>query len=126
MNLLLDSCALLALGNGTLPPRAARALETAVTAGVSVVSPWELAIKAARGKLSFREPVYDWFCRIVATYHLGLLRLDPRTACAAAALPPIHSDPFDRVLVATALEHELTIVTCDKIVPTYPGILTLW
>lgn len=126
MNILLDSCALLALAQGSLTPAARRSLETATDACVSVVSPWELAIKIAKDRLSLNEPVHSWFIGLVDQYQLRVLALDPLTACAAAALPPIHRDPFDRVLIATAQHRHLTILTSDRIIPTYPDIQTLW
>ena len=126
MNLLLDSCALLALAQGSLSSDASRTLETADDACVSVVSPWELAIKIAKGSLSLNEPVYSWFTGLAEHYRLRVLALDPFTACAAAALPPIHRDPFDRVLIAIAHHRQLTILTSDQTIPTYRGVQTLW
>ena len=52
--------------------------------------------------------------------------LDARIACAAAALPPIHGDPFDRVVVALAGDRALTILTSDENIPKYPGVRTIW
>ena len=52
MNVLLDTCALLALARGDLPGRAAAALRSAPEANVAVVSPWEVAFKVAAGKLT--------------------------------------------------------------------------
>jgi PIN domain nuclease of toxin-antitoxin system len=59
-------------------------------------------------------------------YGLQQLPLDARIACAAAALPLIHRDPFDRVLVALAQTHTLTVLTSDENIPKYPGVRTLW
>jgi PIN domain nuclease of toxin-antitoxin system len=56
MNVLLDTCALLALAGGELPDGAAVALRRAPEAYVSVVSPWEVAIMVAGGKLQLQEP----------------------------------------------------------------------
>ncbi len=47
---------------------------------------------------------------------------DTRLLCAAADLPRIHRDPFDRVLIATCLSQNLTIPTSNRIIPTYPGV----
>jgi PIN domain nuclease of toxin-antitoxin system len=126
MNVLLDSCALLALADGTLPLNAKNTLESAPRAHVSVVSPWELGIKVTNRKLTLKEPVETWFIGLVERYQLQQLALNVSTVCAAANLPLIHRDPFDRVLVATALRDRLTILTSDKTIPTYPGIKTLW
>ena len=47
-------------------------------------------------------------------------------AASATALPPLHKDPFDRIIIATALEKRMPILTSDKTVPTYPGVRVLW
>ena len=126
MNLLLDTCALLTLAQGTLPSRARQQLETAGEAFASVVSPWEIGIKSAKGSLSLNEPVDSWFNALTEQYQIRPILLDVQTACAAALLPKIHSDPFDRVLISIAQQRNLTILTSDRIIPTYPGIQTLW
>ena len=126
MNVLLDTCALLALARGDLPRRAAAALRSAPEANVSVVTPWEVAIKVASGKLRLKESPVRWFLGLAARYDLREVPLDARIACAAAALPPIHRDPFDRVLVALAQAHALTVLTSDDHIPRYPGVTTLW
>ena len=126
MNVLLDTCALLGLARGTLPRRSTRALATAAEASVSVASAWEVAIKHAAGKLRLKEPPYQWFLGITERYDLRELPLDAQTACAAAALPALHRDPFDRVLVALARQHALTVITSDGDIARYPGLSTLW
>ena len=45
---------------------------------------------------------------------------------AAAALPPLHRDPFDRVIVALAQASGLTVLTSDENIPKYAGVTTLW
>ncbi|PYR84890.1 MAG: PIN domain nuclease [Acidobacteria bacterium] len=126
MNVLLDTCALLALARGELPDRAAAALVRAPEANVSVVSPWEVAIKAAGGKLRLKQTPIQWFLGLAEYYHLREIPLDGRLVCAAAALPPIHRDPFDRVIVALAQAHALIVLTSDANIPKYPGVTTLW
>ena len=126
MNVLLDTCALLALSRGDLPRKAAAALRSAGEASVSVVSAWEVGIKTAAGKLHLQEPPMLWFLRMCERYDLRELPLDARTACAAAALPPLHRDPFDRVLVALAQAHALAVLTSDENIPRYPGVSALW
>ena len=126
MNVILDTCALLALARGELPAGAAEALRTATEANVSVVSAWEVAIKAAAGKLRLPTPPYQWFVAMTERYVLRELPLDARAACAAAALPMLHRDPFDRVLVALAQERALTVLTSDINISKYPGTATLW
>jgi PIN domain nuclease of toxin-antitoxin system len=126
MNVLLDTCALLALARGELPDQASAALRTAPEAWVSAVSPWEVAIKAAAHKLLLAEPPVEWFVALAERYSLRAIPLDARTTCAAAALPPIHRDPFDRVLVALAQANALTVLTSDKNIPKYPAVKASW
>jgi PIN domain nuclease of toxin-antitoxin system len=126
MNVLLDTCALLGLAGGDLPPGAAAALRTAPEAYVSVVSPWEVAIKVAGGKLRLLEPPVQWFHGLVERYDLRELPLDAAVACAAAALPLVHRDPCDRVIVALAQTHGLTVLTSDENIQKYAGVNTLW
>ena len=126
LNVLLDTCALLALSRGDLPERAAAALRTAPEASVSVVSAWEVAIKAASGRLRLGEPPAQWFHGMSEHYRIRELPLDANIACTAAALPFIHRDPFDRVLVALAQSHLLTILTSDENIRKYSGVKTIW
>lgn len=126
MKVLLDTCGLLALSRGDLPARSHAALEQAEEAFVSAVSPWEIAIKAASEKLILPEPMPTWFASMTERYRLTEWPLDAATACAAAALPLIHNDPFDRVLIALSQSRNVLLITCDLIIPKYPGIQTLW
>jgi PIN domain nuclease of toxin-antitoxin system len=126
MNLLLDTCALLALAGGELPDAAAAALRKAPEAYVSVVSPWEVAIKVVGGKLRLMEPPDQWFLGLVDRYDLREAPLDARIVCAAAALPLVHRDPFDRVIVALAQALGLTVLTSDENIRKYPGVKTIW
>jgi len=126
VNVLLDTCALLALAGGQLPRGAAGALRKAPEAYVSVVSPWEVAIKVAGGKLRLLEPPVQWFLGLVDRYALREVPLDAGIACAAAALPPLHRDPFDRVIVALAQARACVVLTSDENIGKYPGVTTLW
>jgi len=118
MNLLLDSHTLLwALHD---PARVRRAAVEAIrdpgrAVFFSAASAWELEIKAAKGKLTLPD---HW---LVAAAETGFLHL-PVTAAearASARLPWHHTDPFDRVLVAQAQAHGLTIATRDPLLRPY-------
>jgi len=119
---------MIALAEGNLPTAAAAALESAEKAVVSAVIPWELGIKVKTGKLILAEPPLTWVRSLSVAYQLdpAIEPLDAPLLCAAAELPLLHRDPFDRILVATALAHHLTILTSDRIIPEYPGIETVW
>ena len=126
MNVLLDTCALIALADGELPDAAADAVRHAPEAYVSIVSPWEVAIKVAGGKLRLMEPPVQWYLGLIDRYDLREAPLDAGIVCAAAALPLVHRDPFDRVVVALAQAHGLTVLTADENIGKYGGVKTLW
>ena len=52
--------------------------------------------------------------------------VDVEIGTASTQLPPIHSDPFDRILIATAQKHKMTILTKDRMIPTYPKVKAVW
>jgi len=129
MTLLLDTCTLLWL---TFEPqriseKAAGALnQNGITVHVSAVTAWEIGIKAAKGKLGLPRPVSRWFPEVVAHYRLIEIPITADVAARSTELPSLHADPFDRLLIATALSGQLSLVTADRTIPTYPGLKTLW
>lgn len=119
MNLLLDTHVALWYFND--PARVREAVYDAIEDGDNLVhlssaSVWEAAIKEAIGRLTVPEPLES------AASTAGFVEL-PVTwghARAAAALPPLHADPFDRMLVAQAAAKDLVLVTRDARVAAYP------
>ncbi len=81
----------------------------------SAASAWEIELKASRGKLKIPE---DWLSAAKAA-GFQELRITAAEARASAQLPWHHSDPFDRMLVAQALEHGLRIATRDPLISPY-------
>jgi PIN domain nuclease of toxin-antitoxin system len=126
MNVLLDTCAALALAEGALPAQAAATLREAAEARVSVVTAWEIAIKVATGKLRLTVPPLRWFEILLEHHELREVPLDAATVCAAAALPPIHRDPFDRAIVALAHATDAIVITSDERIRQYPGVTVRW
>lgn len=59
-------------------------------------------------------------------HHVEEIPVTSTICLSAVALPPLHKDPFDRIIVATAQKRHLTILTSDRIIPTYPDTTTLW
>ena len=82
--------------------------------------------RSGRGQAAAQDLADRVFSNLAKRYELVELPLDVRIACAAAALPAIHRDPFDRVLVALAGDRALTILTSDENIPKYPGVRTIW
>jgi PIN domain nuclease of toxin-antitoxin system len=86
----------------------------------SSVSLWEVAIKAGRGRDDFRIDVSS-LRRSLFDNEYGELPITGTHAVALGRLPPLHRDPFDRMLVAQAIVEGLTLVTSDSAVAKYPG-----
>ncbi len=78
---------------------------------ISAASIWEISIKQARGKL---QVVMEKLWSALATGDYEELPVTARHAWRAGQLPPYHQDPFDRMLVAQALQEGLTLVTHDN------------
>jgi PIN domain nuclease of toxin-antitoxin system len=87
---------------------------------ISVVSIWEAVIKYAIGKLTLDEPPHLLLPRVRDEHKFGGLNLDEGALPHLAALPMLHRDPFDRILVAQSLQHGLTVVSVDAEVRKYP------
>jgi PIN domain nuclease of toxin-antitoxin system len=88
---------------------------------LSVASVWEAVIKFGLGKLSLPSPPADYFPRQRAAHRIESLAIDEAALPHLAGLPPLHRDPFDRMLIAQALEHGLTIASLDPVVRAYPA-----
>jgi PIN domain nuclease of toxin-antitoxin system len=82
---------------------------------VSVASIWEIAIKAGKGKLK----LYDEFDPTLDQEPFARLAILTPHARAVRALPHIHGDPFDRLLIAQARVEDLTLVTRDPLINRY-------
>lgn len=128
MKLLLDTHVFLwiATDDGRLPRDLKTILrEPSNDVYLSVASSWEIAVKARSGKLALPMPV--WAFILESRERLGIQTLSIQESAVAhvAKLPDIHRDPFDRMLVCQAIQHELTIVTSDTHVQRYP-VKTMW
>jgi PIN domain nuclease of toxin-antitoxin system len=83
---------------------------------VSAASMWEIAIKVASGRLSF--PLAD-IDSMLAEMGFGVVVVAPKHAVELLALPRLHGDPFDRMLIAQARCEGLTLVTDDAVIRRY-------
>ena len=92
---------------------------------VSTVSTLELARLAAAGVIVPSITLREWVERSIDALQARTLGPSHEVALEAYALPePFHKDPADRVLVATARCHDLTMVTADERILSYPGVRT--
>jgi PIN domain nuclease of toxin-antitoxin system len=87
---------------------------------LSVVSVWEAVVKHAIGKLSLPGPPDVFLPAERRALMIASVSLDEGAMPHLAGLPLLHRDPFDRALVAQALQHGMTLVTVDAEVLAYP------
>ena len=87
---------------------------------LSVASLWEAVIKFALGKLPLPEPPAEYLPRQRAAHQIAPLPIDEAAFIHLARLPPLHRDPFDRILIAQTLQHGLTLASVDDAVLAYP------
>lgn len=131
MNLLLDTNAFLWAFGGTanLSATVKDALENPDNPlFLSAISPWEILIKVGKGKLKIDTrglPVEHFLAVQREALGIKSLPVTEATVMQLPKLPPIHGDPFDRLLICQAIEHGLILVTPDRHIQRYP-IRTLW
>jgi PIN domain nuclease of toxin-antitoxin system len=120
---LLDSHILIWLdsGNSRLTPAILEKLRYADERYLSAATAWELSLKQAAGKLKLGKSIGS----MLADFRLTELSVAIRHGDHAAALPLIHRDPFDRMLVAQALVEDLILVTADMRLVQY-GVAVLF
>ena len=123
MKLLLDTHVILwwQRDDRRLKPVARRAIARADIVWVSAVSGWEVAIKAALGRLRLDEP----FHVLIAADDFTQLPLTLAHTERLAKLAPHHGDPFDRMLLAQASAEGATIVSHDRAFEPY-GVPVIW
>lgn len=113
-------------GDRALPAKARAALaDRENECLISLVSAWELAIKAGLGKLKLALPVGRYVVEHVAANGFRMLNIQMAHVGRVETLVPHHGDPFDRLLIAQALEERLPIITADPVFRKY-GVKRIW
>ncbi len=92
---------------------------------LSAASSWEIAIKSALGKLELPEPPARYVPSRLSEQGMRSLPIEHIHALRTADLPALHTDPFDRLLVAQAQVERMTLLTADPQIIAY-DVETLW
>lgn len=114
------------------PDRVSHAAEKAIADReselfLSSISLWETLILTRKGRLSLTPSPGEWILDALRRSAPSAVPLNHGIAMRSEALDGFDSDdPADRFLVATALEHELTLVTADSAMHDFPPLTTLW
>ena len=91
----------------------------------SIAGYWEIGIKVSIGKLTLADNWYNVIPRHMHQNGITWLHVLPEHVYRVSALPWIHRDPFDRLIIAQAQEESLSIVTSDRTFSEYE-VATLW
>ena len=86
---------------------------------LSVASVWEILIKAGLGRLPLPKPAAAYLAKQMEQNRVSMLSIRAAHLEALEMLPPLHRDPFDRMLVAQALAERMPILSVDKGIKKY-------
>jgi PIN domain nuclease of toxin-antitoxin system len=103
------------------PERTSRAQREAVENGpvwLSVVTYWEVVVKSRSGRLDIPD-ARQWWAAALERLPASALAIRPRHVAALLPLPPLHRDPFDRMLLAQAAAEDLTLLSSDRAMQRY-------
>ncbi len=92
---------------------------------LSVASVWETTIKYQMGKLPLPASADCYLPEQRIRHQISSLLIDEETIVQLSTLPSLHRDPFDRILISQALQHDLTLVTVDGDILGYPIVKIL-
>ena len=110
-----------------LTTSARRAIDRAEHALVSAISVWEVAMLVAKRRIQLDRPVEQWVDIALALPGIQLAPLEPAIAIRSTKLPgEFHADQADRIIIATALEKAVPVITPDERIRAYPHVQSTW
>lgn len=93
---------------------------------VSSISALEISIKHRRKKLKLPLPPVEWIQLVLELHGLLEIPVSSEIAAEAGTLPMVHNDPFDRIIIASALVTESLIVSPNRDIAKYELVRTIW
>jgi PIN domain nuclease of toxin-antitoxin system len=94
-------------------------IEMSDRVSISPISCYEIAIAQQKGRLYLPCPLNQWLSEALEPSGISLLPLTSTVACQAVELSPIHKDPFDRLIIATALTYQAKLASIDNLFSRY-------
>ncbi|MBI9085190.1 MAG: type II toxin-antitoxin system VapC family toxin [Desulfobacterales bacterium] len=124
--MILDTCALLWLAHdqSRLSKETLEKIDQAPMVFIAAVTGYEIGVKYGAGKLKLPVPPREWISAILSHHQIEIIGLDLETCLRATELPPIHKDPCDRFIIATALLRDMPVATADRLFSDY-GVTVL-
>jgi PIN domain nuclease of toxin-antitoxin system len=92
---------------------------------LSVASIWEILIKVQIGKMLLPKPAGSYIVKKMTENKIEILPITLDHVLRIETLPPHHSDPFDRMLIAQSMEEKLPLLTGDRVFGNYP-VEVIW
>ena len=99
-------------------------LDTSSEKYISIVSAWEVTLKLGTKKLSLNGGLPEFF-KMIENNGFLTLSVEKEYLLQLPGLPDYHKDPFDRVIIATAIAEDMTLITCDENIHKY-DLSLLW
>ena len=93
---------------------------------VSAISAFEVGIKCHKGKLKLPMPPGRWYEAVLRFHGIREIPVSGEIASMSTELSRLHADPCDRIIVATAQQSKLSIVTPDPLIEAYPAATVVW
>lgn len=127
--ILLDTCVLywLEADPGKISKAAVDALRHPdAVVHASAISAFEIGLKIRDQQIKLPLSAGDWVQEVCRRRGIRLLPIDAAIAGRSTELPPIHRDPCDRFLIATAQSGHLLLVSPDKSLSRYPNLQVIW
>lgn len=93
---------------------------------VSAISIWEIGMLVKKGRLELTLPVEVWLAKVIALEQIEVIDIDWRIARTANLIDYPYPDLADRLIIATALEYSMQLVSKDQRIIRYKKVNTLW
>lgn len=120
--MILDTCALFWLSGADfnkISESTLKKIDAAMHVYISAITGFEVGIKSKSGKLQLPAEPQIWLDTVLKFHRIEVIPLSLAICVQATELPSIHKDPCDRFIIATALNHNMPVVTADKHFTSY-------
>ncbi len=102
-----------------LPISLVEQIEQVETVTVSAISCWEIVMLEKKQRIKLPLPVEQWLKEATTGSKVKVLSITCDISCLAGTLPEHHKDPADRIIIATAICHNLKLMSLDSVFPAY-------